>query len=407
MAQMLYSLPPLAPDYSGVASIFHDLGALTIIHDASGCTGTYTGYDEPRWFGSTSPTFSSGLRDMDAIMGEDEKLLEKIEAALKTTGAPWVVIVGSPVPMVVGFDFRGFASLIEHRLGVPAFGFPTNGLGYYDKGQRDAYLAIAGRFLKDAPVKNPRRVNILGASVLDGFDDATLDMMEGFLNDAGLELGAIWGARSGREALGDSGGAGANWVVSAAALPLARFLQTRFGTPFTMGFPVGKQESSRILSALSNYIDGKTVDPKNSIPDTSKQTSEAGTIIIGEPVFCSSLRVYLEDEYGGEPVRIGTFFEEGKELLGPGDCFFGGELEAEQFFAKPGLKRVIADPIIEDLLPGNASIEFIPLPHRAISGRIYEESRSLWALLATPTLVGKFPAQCKSLAVTDCLAVPG
>jgi nitrogenase molybdenum-iron protein alpha/beta subunit len=74
---MPYSICPLSPDYSGVASVFHDLGALTILHDASDCTGAYTGYDEPRWFGSSSPTFCSGLRETDAIMGEDGKLLEK------------------------------------------------------------------------------------------------------------------------------------------------------------------------------------------------------------------------------------------------------------------------------------------------------------------------------------------
>jgi nitrogenase molybdenum-iron protein alpha/beta subunit len=157
MSQILFDLPPLSPDYSGVASVFHDLGALTILHDASGCTGTYTGYDEPRWFGSSSPTFCSGLREMDAIMGEDGKLLEKIKAALRDIHAPCVSIVGSPVPMVIGFDFKGFASLVEHETGIPAFGFPADGLHYYDQGQRDAYLAIAARLLEKAPRKSKGR----------------------------------------------------------------------------------------------------------------------------------------------------------------------------------------------------------------------------------------------------------
>ncbi|MDR1278657.1 MAG: nitrogenase component 1, partial [Treponema sp.] len=218
MSYMLYNLPPLAPDYSGVASVFHDLGTLTIIHDASGCTGTYTGYDEPRWFGSSSPTFSSGLREMDAIMGDDEKLLEKIRRALEDTRAPSVTIIGSPVPMVIGFDFKGFASLVESRTGLPSFGFPATGLAYYDQGQKEAYLAIAKKLLSGNPPRDRKSVNILGASAQDGFDDAALDALEALLESAGLKERTIWGARSSQEELKDSGGAGVNWVITAAAL---------------------------------------------------------------------------------------------------------------------------------------------------------------------------------------------
>ena len=35
---------------------------------------------------------------------------------------------------------------------------------------------------------------------------------------------------------------------------------------------------------------------------------------------------------------------------------------------------VIADPLIRDLLPGEAAIRFTHLPHRAVSGRLYNES---------------------------------
>ena len=45
---------PLAPDYSGAASALFDLGGIVVMHDASGCTGNFTGYDEPRWMGSRS-----------------------------------------------------------------------------------------------------------------------------------------------------------------------------------------------------------------------------------------------------------------------------------------------------------------------------------------------------------------
>ncbi|MDR2069863.1 MAG: nitrogenase component 1, partial [Treponema sp.] len=304
MSHLLFDLPPLSPDYSGVASVFHDLGALTILHDASGCTGTYTGYDEPRWFGSSSPTFCSGLREMDAIMGEDGKLLEKIKAALGDMHVPCVSVIGSPVPMVIGFDFKGFASLVEHETGLPAFGFPADGLHYYDQGQRDAYLAIAERLLEGSPEKIRGTVNILGASALDGFDGPSLDALESRLAAGGFTRLAVWGARSSWEALKRSAAAERNWVITAAALPLARFFEERFGTPFVTGLPIGREEQERILSALS--ASGGNGDRQFSpAPAAAEQKPE--TMIVGEALFCSSLRAYLETEGGSGPVSIGTF----------------------------------------------------------------------------------------------------
>jgi hypothetical protein len=372
MSEMLYSLPPLSPDYSGVASVFHDLRALTVIHDAAGCTGTYTGYDEPRWFGSSSPTFSSGLREMDAVMGDDEKLMKKIESALKHTHAPCVAVVGSPVPMVVGFDFKGFATMVENRTGLPAFGFPATGLGYYDQGQRDAYLAVAKRLLPDQAPKNPRSVNILGASALDGFDETALNALEDLLGGAGFRINACWGARSSLEELKQSGGAEINWVVTSAALPLARYLRERYGAPFVTGLPIGKHERDRILSALSRGGDETSMGPFP--PPSDPRPGEETTLIIGEALFCSSLRAFFEAQGGGGRVKIATFFPEGKELLRPGDELFINEDDAIRALSDPALKRVYADPLIRDLLPETAPPRFTDIPHRAVSGRIYNST---------------------------------
>jgi hypothetical protein len=370
MSHILFDLPPLSPDYSGVASVFHDLGALTILHDASGCTGTYTGYDEPRWFGSSSPTFCSLLREMDAIMGDDDNLLEKIKVAAREIRPPCVTVVGSPVPMVIGFDFKGFASLVERETGIPAFGFSADGLHYYDQGQRDAYLAIASRLLETSPRKIKRAVNILGASALDGFDGPALDALEDMLVAGGFTRLAVWGERSSWEELKESAAAELNWVVSAAALPLARFFEEYFGTPFVAGLPVGREERDRIFSALNACCGaGKPDRPFPAVPD-----KEPETMIIGEALFCSSFRTCLEAEGASGPVSIGSFFTQGRDFLRPGDHLFANEDDARAALSNPCLKRVFADPLVAALIPEGSRIRFTPLPHRAISGRLYNES---------------------------------
>ena len=83
MAKFSMWLPPFSPDYSGAVSVLFDLKTVTAMHDASGCTGNYTGYDEARWYGSKSAVFCSGLRSIDAILGNDDKLIKKMKAAAK------------------------------------------------------------------------------------------------------------------------------------------------------------------------------------------------------------------------------------------------------------------------------------------------------------------------------------
>ena len=74
-------LTPFAPDQSGAASVFYELGGILVICDAGGCTGNVCGFDEPRWFGERSAIFSAGLRDMDAILGRDDRLVAKLADA--------------------------------------------------------------------------------------------------------------------------------------------------------------------------------------------------------------------------------------------------------------------------------------------------------------------------------------
>jgi hypothetical protein len=322
---------------------------------------------------------------MDAIMGDDGKLLDKIKAALRDIHPPCIGVVGSPVPMVTGFDFKGFASLVEHETGIPAFGFPADGLHYYDKGQRDAYLALAERLLEDPPHKRKGAVNILGASALDGFDDPALDALEEMLAAGGFTRLAVWGARSSWEALHDSGAAECNWVISAAALPLARFFEERLGTPFVAGLPIGRGERERICSTLNALRDGakpahqlasfSSINNADAAPVRRPEpVSETmpETMIVGEALFCSSLRAYLETE--GGTVSIGTFFAQGKDFLRPGDHLFAHEDDARAVLSAPHLKWILADPLIKALVPEEAAPRFTPLPHRAISGRLYNGS---------------------------------
>lgn len=68
-------LTPFAPDQSGAASVFYELGGILVICDAGGCTGNVCGFDEPRWFGNVvrssvqvCETWMQSLEEMTGLL---------------------------------------------------------------------------------------------------------------------------------------------------------------------------------------------------------------------------------------------------------------------------------------------------------------------------------------------------
>ena len=62
---------------------------------------------------------------MEAIMGDDEKLISDIAEAAESLQPRFIAIAGTPIPTMTGFDFTAVAELVEERTGIPTFGFPT------------------------------------------------------------------------------------------------------------------------------------------------------------------------------------------------------------------------------------------------------------------------------------------
>ena len=118
-------------DVSGVCSALYELGGMTVMHDASGCNSTYTTHDEPRWYDMDSMIYITGLTEMEAIMGDDEKLIHDIVAAAKELHPKFIAIAGTPIPMMIGTDFPAIAEVIENEIKIPTFAIQTNGMHSY------------------------------------------------------------------------------------------------------------------------------------------------------------------------------------------------------------------------------------------------------------------------------------
>lgn len=376
MSYLFTRLPPFAADYSGFASALHDLGGLVVIHDASGCTGSYTGYDEPRWFGGTSAVYCSGLREFDAIMGNDERLLDNIARVCQEYEHRFVAVVGSPVPMLVGFDFDGFANLIENETDVPAFGYAATGLGLYEEGLSSAFLKVAGRFVHDPACACRRGANILGSSPLDNFNGECVSQLSGFLDEAGFPVVSVWGQGSKLEEIARAAEAEVNLVVSAAALPLARTMKERWGIPYVTGLPLGKFASDRLKRCLSHVAGGEPAAV--SQPADAQGATLGKVLLIGEQVRMNAIREVLLELNPDIQVRVAGFFAWDAELTQAHDRFLADESEALDWVSDENADVLIGDPLLQQLLPGHARTLFVDDPHVAVSGRLYQHDVSAY-----------------------------
>ena len=125
MRQAYRIIPIYTADVSGVCSALYELGGMTVMHDPSGCNSTYNTHDEIRWYDQDSLIFISGLTDIDAIMGNDEKFLQDIEEAAKELKPKFIALASSPIPFMNGTDFQGLARALTARTGIPVFSVPT------------------------------------------------------------------------------------------------------------------------------------------------------------------------------------------------------------------------------------------------------------------------------------------
>ena len=378
MKQTARIISTYSADTFGVCSALFEMGGMVVMHDASGCNSTYTTHDEPRWYDMDSMVYISGLSEMEAIMGDDEKLIGDIAEAANALKPKFIAVAGTPIPAMTGFDFTAVAELIEERTGIPTFGFATTGMNTYVTGASMAFEGIARRFAKrDVEKTTYLSVNILGLTPLDFSVNGSDQSVKTFLEREGFEVISSWAMGSSLEEIANAGRASVNLVVSAAGLGAAKALKEMFGTPYVAGTPIGAAYQNvlaqRLLEAAKTCKmpeDGKGTVWPSSIPASD-------IAVIGEGITSLSLAQAIELEYNrGVKVLCATECE--KALLREKDVLT--PYEDDIIEALQGIKMVIADPLYRPICPKNA--KFISLPAENFSGRIYRKD--------IPDLIARF-----------------
>ena len=366
MKQARTVISTYSADAFGVCSALYELGGMIVMHDASGCNSTYSTHDEPRWYGSRSLIFISALTEMEAILGDDEKVIGDMVDTIAQLHPKFAAIVGTPIPMMTGCDLRAIAAEVEARSGIPCFAFQTNGMRSYLCGASEALEAVAARMTDRTAVRRKNAVNILGATPLDFSLSGTVPSIEAILRGAGFGVVSNWAMGSSLEDLGRAGEAAVNLVISGTGMKAARLLQQRFGTPYVVGTPTGTALTARILESLrQTAADGQS---RLAFADCAP-SADCENYILGEPVTARSLAAALHLECG-EDFRVISTLEDLSELsgvLGTQDLCLSEEEELQS--ALSAARLVVADPMYQPIAPKGCG--FLALPHEAFSGRTY------------------------------------
>lgn len=335
-------ISPFAPDQSGAAAVLYGLGGIVVICDAGGCAGNICGFDEPRWFsGRKSAVFSAGLRDMDAILGRDDLLVRKVCAAAETVEASFVALVGTPVPAVIGTDFKALCRMISRKLNVPALFVPTTGIGYYDMGMRAAYKALLPALAQQDSVVERGRAGVLGAVPLELADPGEQQVIAETLQREGWKKVTFFDCLEDYEQAGRNE---RNFVVSPAALKGAHYLYERFGTPYEVRY-LGRP----LPEDARNAVNGRRV------------------LVIHQQVTANAM---AEDvlRAGAASVQTAGWFMADPSCTLPGHIRLKEEDDWRLLADNDAFDVILGDIYFKRALPHFTGL-YVDMPHFAVSGR--------------------------------------
>lgn len=368
MRQVAGLIGTYSSDEFGICSALFELGGMVVMHDASGCNSTYTTHDEPRWYDVDSMIFISAISEMEAIMGDDDKLIDDIIETANDLSPAFIAIVGAPIPYMIGTDLTAIAAIVEHKTSIPCIGFAANGMQHYTKGISMAMEALVERFCIQNVKKTSRlSVNLIGATPLDFSMNGSIDSIRDWLDEQDMEFGVCMAMGSSLDQIREAGKAHVNLVLSYGGLAAAKKLQEQFGTPYVVGVPFGQIFAKHLGEDVKRAAHtGESMIGYQNIPNKTKTLTK--TIkIIGESVYSCSLAATIELEYDIK-IQVLCPLDTEVMLLREGDQITPDEDDLIEHLADAA--GMIADPMYQPICPQNT--DFYPLPHEAFSGRIYD-----------------------------------
>lgn len=359
MSTLFKKLPSFATDYSGFLSVMHGLGGMMVVYDPSGCLGNYTNCDEPRWYSDPGPVYTANLRELEAVCGDQETLIEKVVNTAGMLHPEFICILMTPVPSLVGFDIDTAAQSMSDRCDIPCFGIHTDGFCFYNDGISRALDLIYTCLSDNSPVSVPGSVNVLGMTPLDYHIFGEEKKMASLISGEGWKVNCFLGMGNDYRAVKRLRAAEKNIVMSAAALPLAKRMLADDGIPFWVGPPYGE---SGVLE-LKAFLHNSESDQPCSC------TTGPKILVIGEQACANAIRRAYSYRYPASDITVASFFGIDPDIAMPGDKELTDEKDLKIFLSENPYETVVGDPLFAPFCPEQT--RFVEMPHPAVSSKLH------------------------------------
>lgn len=343
MKNLFKRLPTFSADYSGVCNAVQHMRCLIILHGQGGCIGGVSTCDDFEKELNEERILFTKISEIDTVTGNDDKLIHQIAADSGEIEHDFIVIAGSPIPMLIGTDWKAWVKELESATGKPVIAINTKGFTTFEQGEKEIFLQLVNKF--SCQTEKESKVNIIGDTCLSGWTEDLRRELKSSLQKQ-YDKVISWNDDAGIEELRKMCSASLNIVASVSALPVARKMEEQYGIPY------------KIADSSLKEIKGTEVLKKNG-----------SILLIGEQIIMNRYRdQFRRNGYTGR-ISVCNFFEMNPEWMEETDCSFMGEDDYIKYLKEhEAYEYIIGDPLLKQF--GGYQKEFVNLPQIALSGRL-------------------------------------
>lgn len=237
-------------------------GAVVLEYGPAGTTHFSVGLYGSMGVGPNQSLFTTHLSEDDIVMGDVTRLEEAIREIDISYRPDTIFVVASAVTSIIGTDIKGVCNYMKEEVNATLIPVDTGGFkGDYTLGMKEAYQLLVKTFVGETAEKRPKTYNVLGASGYSYRMKSDLWEISSLMQEAfSYESNAILGLDSDTEQLRSMGAAEVNLVLRAEALPAAKYLEERYGTPYVYALPYGYLGTLKWLEKISEAT-GEEIAP--------------------------------------------------------------------------------------------------------------------------------------------------
>lgn len=255
---------PTPSDRMGILwSLLSVEGSVIVEYGPAGTTHYSMGLFGELGIDQENRLFSTHMSEDDVVMGD----VSRLESALIEVDEGYhpkvIFVVASSVSAIIGTDLRGVCAYMQEKVSARLIAFEQGGFrGDYSIGIKEAYRLLVEQIAEKDAEKKPGTYNILGASAWSYRNASDVNEIKRLMKEAfGMECHACLCHETSAEEIRTMGCTEINLVLRGEALPAAKHLQDKCGTPFVEGAPYGYEGTLNWLEEVGKAI-GRTVNPK-------------------------------------------------------------------------------------------------------------------------------------------------